>query len=78
MATPLPPGVDLMDNRGPEINRITAIVSILGTLSVAGRLFSRKIMRVRLDASDYTILLALLLTWGLISVVLWGKLLRYP
>lgn len=64
MATTLPPSAHLKDNRGPVINRVTAIVGALGTLAVIGRLISRKLKKSSFDASDYTIILGLVFGWG--------------
>lgn len=57
------PGVDL-ENHGPEIIRVTVIFYILATFAVVTRLISRKLQKVHLRATDYTIMLGLLLAWG--------------
>ena len=71
MASTLPPGTDLK-NRGPEINRITATVAVLGTSAVVARLISRKLKKVSLGASDYAIILGLVIAWGPAALVFIG------
>ena len=71
MASTLPPGTDLR-NHGPEIKRIAAIFTVLGTSAVVARLISRKLQKSNLHASDYTIMLALLVAWGQAATVFIG------
>ena len=71
MASTLPPGTDL-GNHGPEINRIAAIFTVLGTTAVAARLISRKLQKSNLRASDYTIMLGLLVAWGQAATIFIG------
>ncbi len=67
MSSTLPPGTDLADH-GPEINRVTAIFAVLGTSAVVARLISRKLQKIHLHATDYTVILGLLVAWGLAAV----------
>ena len=73
MTSRLPPGTSLIDH-GPEINRVAAIFTALGTLAVVARLISRKLQRSKLHASDYTIILGLLFAWGQAALVFFGDL----
>ena len=71
MASTLPPGTDL-GNRGPEVKRIAAIFTVLGTSAAIARLISRKLQKSNLHASDYTIMLGLLVAWGQAALVFIG------
>ena len=71
MASTLPPGTDL-GNRGPEVRRIAAIFAVLGTSTAIARLISRKLQKSNLHASDYTIMLGLLVAWGQAALVFIG------
>ena len=73
MVSRLSPGTELRDH-GPEINRVAAIFTALGTLAVVARLFSRKLQRSNLHASDYSIMLGLLVAWGQAALVFIGYL----
>ena len=71
MASTLPPRTDL-GNHGPEINRIAAIFAVLATSAVLARLISRKLQKSNLRASDYTIILGLLIAWGQAALIFTG------
>ena len=64
MATALPPGVNLEDNRGPEIIRAVSVVAVLATLALVARLAARRLKKTRLGASDYAVILGWLMAWG--------------
>ena len=57
------PGIELA-NHAPEINHVAIIVHILATSAVVARLISRKLQKIHLRATDYTIILSLFLGWG--------------
>ena len=67
------PGIDLA-NHGPEIKRVTVIFYILATSAVVTRLISRKLQKMHLRATDYTIVLGLLLAWGSAALTFIGSL----
>ena len=71
MASTLPPDTD-PGNHGPEINRIVAIFAVLATSAVIARFISRKLHKSNLNASDYTIILGLLLGWGDAALIFIG------
>ena len=64
MATALPTGVDLEDNRGPEIIRAVFVVAILAKLALVARLAARRLKKTRLGASDYTVVVGWLMAWS--------------
>ena len=68
------PRIKFNDDRGPEVVRDVALVAALATVAVILRLVSRHIKKVRLRASDYTIVLALLSAWGNSIIVFKGML----
>ena len=55
----IPPGVNLGDDRGPAIIRISVAVTIVTVLFVLGRLVSRRVKKIALTLSDYLIILSL-------------------
>lgn len=66
-----PPGTDL-ENHGSKVNRIAAIFTIVGTSAEVARLISRKLQKSNLHASDYTIMLGLLVAWGQAALIFTG------
>lgn len=72
MGTIPPISKDLGDNRGPEITQSISIVVVLSTLSLIGRLFSRRLQKAPLAASDYTIILGWLTACGMTSIIYIG------
>ena len=73
MAAMLTPGVDLTDDRGPQVIRIVVACSVLSGLAFAGRIVSRKLMKADFLASDYLIALGLLGAWLISGSGIWGK-----
>ena len=59
-APQIPPGVNLNDNRGPAIIRISVAVTTVTVFFVAARLISRRMKKATLKMSDYLALLSLL------------------
>ncbi|ERF72506.1 hypothetical protein EPUS_09033 [Endocarpon pusillum Z07020] len=72
MATIPPPSKNLGDNRGPEITQSITVVVVLTALSLIGRLFSRRLQKVPLAASDYTIILGWLTACGMTIIIYIG------
>ena len=68
MASSLPSGT-AFKNHGAEINGIAAAFAVLGTSAVVARLTSRKLTKSNLHASDYTVILGLLVAWGFAVLV---------
>ncbi len=56
METISSPGINLEDNRDPDINRCTTIGAVLAILALMGRLTARRLKGVVLGASDYTVI----------------------
>ena len=73
MAANLPTGTDLRDH-GPEINCVAAVFASLGTSTVIARLISRKLQKLNLHVSDYTVILGLLVAWGQAALIFIGNL----
>ena len=73
MTTILPPSKNLGNNRVPEINQSISVVVVLSTLSLVGRLVSRRLQKTPLAASDYTIILGWLTAWGTTTIVYTGQ-----
>ena len=73
MAPTPPPSVNLNDNRGPGINRVVAVAAVLGSIAVVGRIASRGVKRVPLAASDYMIVLGLIIAWAMAILVFIGE-----
>lgn len=65
LPTALPPGVNLEDNRGPEIIRAVSVVAVLATLALVARLAARRLKKTSLGASDYAVVVGWLMAWGL-------------
>ena len=73
MAAAPPPGINLNDNRGPEVNRAITVIAVLATVALTGRLTARRLKRVALGPSDYTIILGWITAWGTTILVYIGK-----
>lgn len=73
MASNLPAGTDLRDH-GPEINCVAAVFASLATSTVIARLISRKLQKLNLHVSDYTVMLGLLVAWGQATLIFIGNL----
>ena len=69
--------IDLNANRGPQIIRVAVALLIVSTLAVICRLIARRLKKVKLIASDYTLLLALLGVWLADVNAIVGKLLSF-
>ena len=55
MATALPSGVNLEDNRGPEINLVVSVFAVLATFALVARLAAKRLKKTSLGASDYAV-----------------------
>lgn len=65
------------ENRGPQINRSLSAVAILSTLAVIGRLTARRLKRVSLGPSDYTLLVGWLAAWGMGGILFKGEFIQF-
>ena len=72
MAATIPPGMDLTENNGPLISRITIAMAVLAGLSIVGRLASRRIVKMPLTASDYLAILGLVGVWAYSGIIVAG------
>ena len=63
MSQPIPPGVNLDDDRGPQLMKSVVACCVLSGLAVAGRLVSRKIKKSKFKASDYLVTAGLVGSW---------------
>lgn len=70
MAVQLPPRVDLDTDRGPELVRNVAAVAALATLAFVARLISKKLLKAKWSASEYTIAFGLVGSWAQSSIVI--------
>ena len=61
MARALLNGVNLKDNRGPEITRAVSVVAVLATLALIAHLAARRLKKTRLGASDYAVVVGWLM-----------------
>lgn len=67
------PGVDLTDDRGPQVIRAVVACSVLSGLAFAGRMVSRKLMKTDFLVSDCPVALGLLGAWLLSGFGVWSK-----
>ncbi len=75
-AVQIPPGINLQDDQGPELIRATMAIAVLSGLAVAGRFVSRRMLRVNFSVSDGLLLIALIGSWAIAGLDVWGKVLR--
>lgn len=73
MATALPLGVNLEDNRGPEIIRVASVFAVLATLALISRLATRTLKETSLGASNYAVVVGWLTAWGINIILYIGK-----
>ena len=73
MSTPIPPGVDLNDDRSPQLVRSVVACCVLSGLALAGRLASRRIQKSNFLASDYLVAVGLVGSWVSSGVTIDGK-----
>lgn len=62
-------GVNLNDDGGPQVNRFIYVVAILSTPALNGRLTARRLNRVSLGPSDYTLLVGWLTASALSGII---------
>ena len=72
-APQIPPGVNLSDNRGPAIIRISVAVTIVTVFFVAARLVSRRMKKAALTLSDYLAVLSLVGCMLFTALDIYGK-----
>ena len=70
MSTPIPSGVDLDDDRGPQLIKSVVACCVLSGLAVAGRLASRKIKKSSFRASDYLVAAGLVGSWVISGITI--------
>ena len=73
MATDTFYGADAHDNPGPNIYLSISVIVILSSIALAGRLIARRLKRVSLGLSDYTLIAGWLIGWGLAAIVCAGR-----
>ena len=66
--------VDLNDDRGPSVNRSLAAIVILSSIMFAGRLTAKRVKKVSLCSSDYTLAVGWLLALAMAAMSFAGKL----
>ena len=70
MSTPIPPGVDLNDNKGPQLIRSVIACCVLSGLALVGRLAARKIQKSNFKASDYLVAVGLIGAWVISGIAI--------
>ena len=70
MSKPIPPGVNLDDDRSSQLIKSVVACYVLSGLAVAGRLASRKIKKSKFKASDYLVTAGLLGSWVVSSITI--------
>ena len=60
-------------NRGPKVVHTVVPVAVLATISVACRLYSRKLKRSPFASHDYLIVGGLILAWGCAAITIISK-----
>ena len=73
MSTSIPPGVDLNDDRSPQLIRSVIACCVLSGLAFVGRLASRKIQKSNFLASDYFVAVGLVGSWVVSGITIDGK-----
>lgn len=66
-------GIDLTDDRGPQVIKAIVACSCFSGVSFAGRIVSRKLLKANLLVSDYLVALGFLGAWLLSGLGIWGK-----
>ena len=65
-------------NRAYQIEIVTYIGLVLATVVVALRIYSRRLVRLPLEADDYTVLAALVLYYGCCAIMLYASEITSP
>ncbi|KAI9675382.1 MAG: hypothetical protein M1817_001286 [Caeruleum heppii] len=58
----------ITDNQQPRLRATNIAMGVVATVAVALRLYSRRLVKVKLQSDDYCIIVALLLTWGTVGL----------
>lgn len=73
MASQCPTGVNCTYKRGPSLAPLVLPIYVLAVFAVAARIYSRRLVRQSISASEFTIFAGLLLSASLTGMVLYSE-----